>query len=75
MKTARSRTSPPTMSPTRNTSVWCSPACPVGFSIAPAMWRSAMRLPNVHGLVLGRSLLFPRDGDVAANVDRIVEVL
>ncbi len=40
-----------------------------------SMWRSAMRLPNVHGLVLGRSLLFPRDGDVAANVDRIVEVL
>ena len=38
-------------------------------------WRTTLRLPNVVGLVLGRSLLFPRDGDVAANVDAIVEVL
>lgn len=38
-------------------------------------WSAAMSLPNVMGLVLGRSLLFPRDGDVAANVDAIVEAL
>jgi len=38
-------------------------------------WHSALRLPNVMGLVLGRALLFPRDGDVAANVDAIAEVL
>ncbi len=38
-------------------------------------WHSALQLPNVMGLVLGRSLLFPRDGDVAANVDAIAEVL
>lgn len=40
-----------------------------------ALWRRTLAQPNVMGLVLGRSLLFPRDGDVAANVDRIVEVL
>lgn len=40
-----------------------------------ARWAAAMALPNVMGLVLGRSLLFPRDGDVAANVDAIVEAL
>lgn len=38
-------------------------------------WRSALRLPNVVGLVIGRALLFPRDGDVAAAVDKCVEVL
>nr|WP_231979475.1 deoxyribose-phosphate aldolase [Tessaracoccus coleopterorum] len=38
-------------------------------------WRSALKLPNVMGLVLGRALLFPRDGDVAANVEAIAEVL
>lgn len=38
-------------------------------------WSEGLRLPNVKGLVIGRALLFPRDGDVAAAVDRIVEVL
>lgn len=38
-------------------------------------WAEAVRLPNVHGLVVGRSLLFPADGDVAAAVDQVVEVL
>lgn len=38
-------------------------------------WHTVLRLPNVRGLVLGRSLLFPRDGGVADNVDRIVEAL
>lgn len=42
---------------------------------AVTSWRDALAQPNAMGLVLGRSLLFPRDGDVAANVDRIVEVL
>ena len=42
---------------------------------AVTSWREALAQPNAMGLVLGRSLLFPRDGDVAANVDRIVEVL
>lgn len=38
-------------------------------------WHAALQLPNVMGLVIGRSLLFPRDGDVAGAVDKLVEVL
>jgi len=32
-------------------------------------WRRAMGLPQVRGLVAGRALLYPRDGDVAGAVD------
>jgi hypothetical protein len=32
-------------------------------------WRSALALPNVFGLVVGRSLLYPPGDDVAAAVD------
>jgi hypothetical protein len=38
-------------------------------------WRSALRLPTVRGLVAGRSLLYPADGDVAAAVDTAVGLL
>lgn len=34
-----------------------------------ASWKSALALPGVHGLVVGRTLLYPADGDVAAAVD------
>jgi DhnA family fructose-bisphosphate aldolase class Ia len=34
-----------------------------------ASWESALRLPGVHGLVVGRTLLYPHDGDVAQAVD------
>lgn len=34
-----------------------------------ATWADALRLPGVRGLVVGRSMLYPNDGDVAANVD------
>jgi len=34
-----------------------------------AEWGRALKLPSVRGLVVGRTLLFPRDGDVAAAVD------
>lgn len=40
-----------------------------------AGWRKALRLPNVLGLVAGRSLLYPQDGDVAAAVDAAVGLL
>jgi hypothetical protein len=40
-----------------------------------ARWRKALRLPNVMGLVAGRSLLYPADGDVAAAVDTAVSLL
>lgn len=38
-------------------------------------WRRAMRIPGVKGLVVGRSLLYPPDGDVQGAVDAAVEVL
>ena len=34
-----------------------------------AEWGRALRLPSVRGLVVGRALLYPPDGDVAAAVD------
>ncbi|HEY6738530.1 MAG TPA: aldolase, partial [Actinopolymorphaceae bacterium] len=40
-----------------------------------ARWRKALELPAVRGLTVGRSLLYPPDGDVAAAVDRAVSLL
>ena len=34
-----------------------------------ASWRAALQLPAVRGLVVGRTLLYPADDDVAAAVD------
>jgi DhnA family fructose-bisphosphate aldolase class Ia len=34
-----------------------------------ASWARALALPGVHGLVVGRTLLYPQDGDVRAAVD------
>jgi hypothetical protein len=34
-----------------------------------AEWEKALALPGVRGLVVGRTLLYPRDGDVAGAVD------
>jgi hypothetical protein len=42
---------------------------------AYAGWRKALRLPNVKGLVAGRSLLYPADDDVAVAVDTAVSLL
>jgi hypothetical protein len=38
-------------------------------------WRRALRMPAVRGLVVGRSLLYPADGDVAGAVDTAVGLL
>lgn len=38
-------------------------------------WGKALQLPTVQGLVAGRSLLYPPDGDVAGAVDRAVSLL
>ncbi|GHE62279.1 hypothetical protein GCM10018785_34140 [Streptomyces longispororuber] len=38
-------------------------------------WRDALRLPTVYGLVAGRALLYPVDGDVAGAVDTAVGLL
>jgi hypothetical protein len=32
-------------------------------------WEAALALPGVRGLVVGRTLLYPADGDVVAAVD------
>jgi hypothetical protein len=38
-------------------------------------WREALQLPNVRGIVAGRSLLYPADGDVSRAVDAVVDLL
>ncbi|TDD00787.1 deoxyribose-phosphate aldolase [Saccharopolyspora terrae] len=38
-------------------------------------WHKALQLPNVRGLVVGRSLLYPHDDDVASAVDAAVALL
>ena len=42
---------------------------------ALAGWEKALSLPTVCGLVIGRSLLYPRDGDVAKAVDEAAALL
>ena len=40
-----------------------------------ASWSKALDSPVVRGMVVGRSLLFPPDGDVEAAVDATVEMM
>jgi uncharacterized protein len=40
-----------------------------------AKWAAAMKLPQVRGLVAGRTLLYPPDGDVAAAVDAAARIV
>jgi len=40
-----------------------------------AAWGKALDLPAVRGLVVGRALLFPTDGDVAVAVDVAAELV
>ncbi|MGK5111411.1 class I fructose-bisphosphate aldolase [Geodermatophilus sp. CPCC 205506] len=40
-----------------------------------ASWRSALALPAVRGLVVGRTLLYPPDDDVTAAVDTAVALV
>jgi len=42
---------------------------------AYASWGQALDLPAVRGLVVGRALLYPHDGDVAAAVDIAAELV
>lgn len=48
---------------------------PDDWGLALERFRQALRPAGARGLVVGRSVLYPRDGDVAAAVDRLVEVL
>ncbi|KOG87935.1 deoxyribose-phosphate aldolase [Streptomyces varsoviensis] len=50
-------------------------ATPESQAGAYEKWRKALRLPTVQGLVVGRSLLYPADGDVTAAVDTAVGLL
>lgn len=38
-------------------------------------WHKALQLPNVYGLVVGRTLLYPSDDDVESAVDNAVGLL
>jgi DhnA family fructose-bisphosphate aldolase class Ia len=38
-------------------------------------WQGALALPSVRGLVVGRTLLYPADDDVAAAVDTAVSLV
>lgn len=40
-----------------------------------AKWENAVAQPGVLGLVVGRALLYPRDGDVASAVDTAVRIV
>ena len=40
-----------------------------------ASWRDALALPAVRGLVIGRTLLYPPDDDVATAVDAAVALV
>jgi DhnA family fructose-bisphosphate aldolase class Ia len=40
-----------------------------------ALWQKALSNPQVRGMVVGRSLLYPPDDDVAAAVDAVVEMM
>jgi hypothetical protein len=40
-----------------------------------ALWEAALHEPTVRGLVIGRSLLYPASGDVAATVGRAADLV
>lgn len=48
------------------------PPDPAGTFVA---WKAAMRIPQVRGLVAGRTLLYPADGDVDRAVDAAAEMI
>ncbi|MFJ4689049.1 deoxyribose-phosphate aldolase [Streptomyces sp. NPDC091377] len=40
-----------------------------------ASWQKALRIEQVRGLIIGRTMLFPADGDVSGAVDTAVSLL
>jgi DhnA family fructose-bisphosphate aldolase class Ia len=40
-----------------------------------AAWEAALKLPSVRGLMVGRTMLYPADGDVAKAVDTAVSLV
>ncbi|AXT84457.1 aldolase [Aeromicrobium sp. A1-2] len=57
------------------------PVVLLGGEVAPdqgaqfAAWSKALASPSVRGMVVGRTLLFPPDGDVESAVDATVELM
>jgi hypothetical protein len=40
-----------------------------------AAWEKALELPGVRGLVIGRSLLYPQDGNVANAIQTATKLV
>jgi hypothetical protein len=65
----------------RMLSVTTLPALILGGAPGPdpeatyASWEQAMTVPNVRGLVVGRALLYPPDGDVAGAIARAARIV
>ena len=83
---ARAAPTPGSSSPssTSSSGSWPRRPCrPCSSAVTPratpsdtyAAWGKALDLPAVRGLVVGRALLFPPDGDVAAAVDIAAELV
>ena len=72
---------PAARNPARMLSCTTLPALILGGSPGPdpeatyASWERAMEVPNVRGLVVGRALLYPPDGDVAGANDRAAAIV
>lgn len=72
---------PAAKDPARMLSTTTLPALILGGAPGPdpeatfASWERAMAVPNVRGLVVGRALLYPPDGDVAAAIARAARIV
>ena len=72
---------PAASDPARMLACTTLPALILGGSPGPdpeatyASWERAMDVPNVRGLVVGRSLLYPSDGDVEAAIARAASIV
>ena len=72
---------PAARNPERMLATTTLPALILGGSPGPdpeatyASWARAMDVPNVRGLVVGRSLLYPSDGDVDGAIERAARIV
>lgn len=72
---------PASKDPARMLATTTLPALILGGAPGPnpesdfAAWERAMQVPNVRGLVVGRSLLYPAGGDVAVAIDRAARIV
>lgn len=72
---------PASRNPARMLATTTLPALILGGTPGPdpeatyASWERAMEVPNVRGLVVGRALLYPPDGDVAGAIARAAAIV